>query len=123
MRNGAAHVRHVERAGEQWFIEHVVDIDATRRQELRVFLALNSIAEDAAGHVVSFCVGEPRLLNERFYGVSGWREISPLARRSATSIVRTTSAPDTSVYGQRSGSVAESAGMSIIGRRRSFGCR
>ena len=52
--HGAAHVGHVQRVCEQRLVQHVVDIDPTGGEELRVFLALNSIAEDAAGHVDSF---------------------------------------------------------------------
>ena len=48
--DGGAHVRDVRRAGEQRLVEQVVDVDAAGGEELRVLLAKNSVAQNAASH-------------------------------------------------------------------------
>ena len=38
------------RAGEQWLVEKIVDVHPSGGEELRVLLAKNPVAENAASH-------------------------------------------------------------------------
>ena len=56
MSGGRADVGHVRRAGEQRLVAQVVQVHTAGREELRIFLAKYTIAENAAGHLIPLSV-------------------------------------------------------------------
>ena len=122
-----AHVGDVGGAGEQRLVEQVVDVHPAGREELRVFLAKNPVAENAASHVDPLCVAERSADTRRCdartpkcYGVG--MEVAPCGltdvgvaaaacAASAASAARTAMIWVIASYGQPVGSVAGASGV------------